>query len=371
MTYSLEISVKADTDINSTLVRQLDAYVLSHPLGSIYHLSAWRVAIESVYGHKSLVLVATINGNLVGMLPLSVMTLPILGKRLVAMPFADYCEVLTDSDEISEQLLKFACSLTSDKKIKDLEIRQRRFNEAQRTLCATGLFQPATTGGCQQLKVCMQVRLPASSEQLLASYKPKLRSQIKKAEKNGLTAELSTSDSSLKSFYVIYSENMHRLGSPVHSFKWFQKLLNALPENVHYRLALVSLNDKVIGAGLVFFFGKQAWIPWASTLASYNHLAPNMLLYWHVQAFLADGGIANFDMGRSTLGEGTYRFKLQWGAEPIALNWRRFVGKEEQAVSLKPKKNARLRAIVETVWRSLPLSTATWLGAKLRGYISL
>ena len=46
-----------------------------------------------------------------------------------------------------------------------------------------------------------------------------------------------------------------------------------------------------------------------------------MLLYWTFLAFAADNGYGQFDFGRSTPGEGTYRFKSQWGAEPHQLYW--------------------------------------------------
>ncbi|MEZ5583585.1 MAG: GNAT family N-acetyltransferase [Candidatus Competibacteraceae bacterium] len=62
-------------------------------------------------------------------------------------------------------------------------------------------------------------------------------------------------------------------------------------------------------------------IPWASSLRKYNSLSPNMLLYWSVLEFACKKGYRIFDFGRSTPGEGTYRFKEQWGAKPVQLYW--------------------------------------------------
>jgi hypothetical protein len=46
-----------------------------------------------------------------------------------------------------------------------------------------------------------------------------------------------------------------------------------------------------------------------------------MLLYWTKLEYACDNGNKTFDFGRSTPGEGTYRFKPQWGAKPQPLHW--------------------------------------------------
>jgi hypothetical protein len=106
-------------------------------------------------------------------------------------------------------------------------------------------------------------------------------------------------------------------------------------------------------------------------------MSPNMLLYWTFLTFAADHGYRQFDFGRSTPGEGTYRFKKQWGAEPQQLYW------YENRVPAKAKRNQTsnkegFSAIVspgkkfaENVWQRLPRSGTDWLGPKIRKYISL
>jgi CelD/BcsL family acetyltransferase involved in cellulose biosynthesis len=110
-------------------------------------------------------------------------------------------------------------------------------------------------------------------------------------------------------------------------------------------------------------------IPWASSLRSCNHLNPNMLLYWTFLSFAADGGYARFDFGRSTPGEGTYRFKEQWGAQPSPLCWQDLT---------TPELTRRMgnltgpgRRIAGVVWSYLPLRVTTLLGPPLRRNISL
>ncbi|MDP5130693.1 MAG: GNAT family N-acetyltransferase, partial [Paraglaciecola sp.] len=246
---------------------------------------------------------------------------------------------------------------------KSLELRGRAADTWSATLLSDDL------NAVNAAKVRMVVSLPADADILLASYKPKLRSQIKKAEKNGLTASCTNEFSALQQFYDVYSKNMHRLGSPVHRFQWFEQLWQALHQSERLFITLVYYSNKVVAAGLVLRCGHKACIPWASTLAEFNHLAPNMLLYWQIQAELANRGVSEFDMGRSTVGEGTYRFKAQWGAEPELLYW--FHGSTNALALINTSKQSKIRPIVEKVWQKLPLPIATRLGAYFRKYITL
>ena len=94
-----------------------------------------------------------------------------------------------------------------------------------------------------------------------------------------------------------------------------------------------------------------------------------MLLYWSILKHVTDNGCNRFDFGRSTYDEGTYRFKLQWGAEPIPLEWSSYApsGAEYDIQS----GHSIFRPIVEKIWQRLPLSIANSLGPLVRKHISL
>lgn len=53
-----------------------------------------------------------------------------------------------------------------------------------------------------------------------------------------------------------------------------------------------------------------------------------MLLYWAMLEYACDQGYRQFDFGRSTPGEGTCRFKEQWGAKSHQLYWYQLSGKK-------------------------------------------
>lgn len=328
---------------------ELDHYVRQHPNASAYHLSAWRLAVQQAYGHKALCWEAKENGKTLGILPASEIRTP-LGKHVCSLPFCDLGGPIANNAHIAKQLTESAAAHMSK-----LDLR-----------CDAGAVEEAAPGR----KVRMIGSLMNSADELIASYKPKLRSQIRKAEKNGLTSSIANSSEAVDAFFNVYAQNMHRLGSIPHSLKWFKAVHQHFGNDCF--IALVHLEDKVIGAGLVLRVSNNAVIPWASTLADYNRLAPNMLLYWAIQAHLCDTGASQFDFGRSSFGEGTFRFKKQWGAQPHLLDWQNWTPAGQQTEQDNgPGLGAKVRPMIEKTWQKLPLSVSNQLGSKLRGYITL
>ena len=100
-------------------------------------------------------------------------------------------------------------------------------------------------------------------------------------------------------------------------------------------------------------------IPWASSIRDYNALCPNHLLYWHALETAITEGAEVFDFGRSTPGEGTFKFKEQWGAEPVPLHWEYWLA--SGALPDHSPKNPKFQLVIET-WKRLPLAVANQLG---------
>tara|TARA_R110001583_G_scaffold1542_10_gene12007 strand:- start:23713 stop:24765 length:1053 start_codon:yes stop_codon:yes gene_type:complete len=331
-----------------------DQYIQHHVGHSPYHLFAWLAAIETAYEHKVYYLVAKQNSQIVGVLPLVNIRIPFKGNLLCSLPFCDVGGCLADDNEIQVALESKATELKVKLKSKSIEYRER-----------SGINDNAQFEG---KKVSMLLPLPATSDELFSGFKSKLRSQIRKAEKNGLRYELGTNQQFIDEFYAVFSENMLRLGSPVHSKKWIESIREQYKEQCI--IAVVKLDGIPVGAGVVLLSNDKACIPWASTRAEYNRLSPNMMLYWALLKFVTDQGCTEFDFGRSTFNEGTFRFKQQWGAKPVLLQWRDDNLQSNSQLEVVAS-NSPIKSLVESIWKKLPLTLANSIGPKLRRYISL
>jgi FemAB-related protein (PEP-CTERM system-associated) len=162
----------------------------------------------------------------------------------------------------------------------------------------------------------------------------------------------------LKDFYDVFSRNMRDLGTPVCGPEFFAEILRAFPANS--RIGVVYLNKEPVAGGFLYGFRQVLEIPWASSDRRYNRLAPNMLLYRSVLEYACHEGYRVFDFGRSTPDSGTYRFKEQWGARPVQLNWHYWLSNGGPLPDLSPS-NEKFRWAI-FLWQRLPLFVAQCLG---------
>ena len=340
-----------------------DNYVVSYQGSSPYHLFGWGLAVKEAYRHELYYFLAEEGEHIVGLLPLIYIKPPLLKGELVSLPFCDIGSVLADNEDVKNALISEAFALAKKVKAKHLELREYSSQENRDIFSQYGMTS-------REDKVQMILPLPDSSESLLAGFKSKLRSQVKKAEKNGLIFDWIT-PGNMDDFYNVFSINMKDLGSPVHSKKWFSSLMSGLGDAI--KIGVVYYDQTAVGTGIILCHGKRISIPWASTLRQYNHLSTNMLLYWNLLKFSADNGYKEFDFGRSTPEEGTYKFKAQWGAEPCQLNWKSisFVKIKSNASQEGSLGSRSYRELVERAWRKLPLPLANGIGPLIRKYISL
>lgn len=354
-----------------------DNYVRRHPAAVPYHLFAWKLSVEKAYKHKGYYLIAEENGGIRGILPLIHMKLPFFQNQLVSLPFCDLAGPLADNSPVETALKQEAIRLGQNLGCQKIEIRTRE--KETYPVSSSPLEEEESnvldrqTEDCQLIstpyivnKVSMLLSLPSSSEELWNGFKSKLRSQVRKAEKNGLIFKWGE-PGDIKAFYNVFSKNMHELGSPVHGKKFIAAVHANYGKNC--RMGLVCKDHIPVGCGILLLCDRTVSIPWASTLREYNRLSPNMLLYWNFLLFAADNGFTLFDFGRSTPQEGTYKFKTQWGAGPAPLQWdvMRLTGEPASP----PADNSDRRKKAIELWRKLPLSLANYLGPQLRRYISL
>ena len=335
-----------------------DEFVLSHPASSPYHLIAWKKAIESAYGHKCIYLMAGSENGILGVLPIVHLRFPSIVNEMVSLPFCDVGNCIAEDEKVQDSLIHEAIKIKEQGKIGTFQIRGNLLpTEIVKTQLDT-----TQTG-----KVRMVLDLPNSSEKLFGSFKSKLRSQVRKAEKNGVRFFWGA-EQDIDSAFRVFSRNMLELGSPVHSKSFLFSVLSNYGTKA--KLGITSYQNKIIGMGIILLGGKGVSIPWASTLREYNNLGPNMLLYWNFLKYSADNGFSYFDFGRSSEGEGTYKFKSQWGAKAYPLIWYSTnVKNKKRKVELRKENSNRDR--MAKIWKKLPIGVANIVGPCLRKYISL
>ena len=353
-----------------------DNYVKGNKTATVYHLSGWSRVIEKTYNQKPYLLAAvkrsdkSEKGNekhikIVGILPIVRHRNVMFATSLISMPFCDLGGAVADNEEIHRRLVLDAIILGNKIGATQIELRnrekQKNIENLTKTQFKDNLFYSEETR-----RVRMLLKLPSSSGELIDGFKSKLRSQIKRPLKCGFTTKVGKSEL-LEDFYKIFVSNMRDLGSPVHSKRLF---LNIFKEFYDKASIFIVYNNKGPLAGSITFgYRGIMYNPWASSLRKYSKYSPNMLLYWKMLEYGCDNGFSFFDFGRSSIDEGTYRFKKQWGAEPVALPWQYiYYGKMRSA---DPVSESRAFRAAGEFWKRLPLGLTKIIGPHLRKYIGL
>lgn len=320
-----------------------DAFCDAHPRASIYHRGAWCRVAERGLGHPTRCWMARdASGTIHGLLPVTVTRSRLFGHAATSIGFVNYGGAIGASPEIELALMHAAANALLGEGAGHVEYRDVVAREG---------FEARTD------KACLRLTLPSSAEALWADLTPKVRAQVRKPMREP-TEFAAGGVELLDEFYAVFAENMRDLGTPVYPRQLFVTVLAELAE--HATVVVLRHNGQAVSGGILLRYRDRLEIPWASTLRRANRLAMNMLFYWRVLEHAVDTGAREFDFGRSTRDAGTYRFKRQWGAQPVPLYWHYLLPEGKPLPNLSPD-NPKFRAAI-AVWRRLPVALTRIIG---------
>ncbi len=326
--------------------RACDEFVRAQAAGNMFHRPAWSEMLRRDLGYDVFYLVACEGDEIRGVLPLTHVKSWLFGNRMISQAFGNYGGPLTVSREAMNALFARAVELATERNCESIEFRN---------------IEPMPFDlQLHEGKICMHLALTADPEDLWKRFDPKVRNQVRKAWKSNITAASGGAEL-LDDFYGVYTIRMRQLGTPPYSRALMAAILTRFPDES--RIFVVRLGDQTVGAGLTTCFNGLVEIPWAATLVEYNSLCPNHLLYWSVLEHYGKAGASAFDFGRCTAEGATYRFKKQWGPEPVNLHYQYWVRPGHELTILAPDE-AKYRRKVE-MWKKLPLWVTRLVGPRL------
>lgn len=307
----------------------------------------WLKVLTNGLRHRTFILEATQHGKTVGVLPLAEVKSLLFGKFLVSLPYLNQGGVHAESGHVAQLLVDEAVALADTLDVRYLELRHE-----------TELEHPKLTEQISN-KVHMRLGLPSSSESLWSHFKSKLRSQIRSGEKHGFTVHWGGAEM-IPDFYKVFSRNMRDLGTPVIGMRFFESIAAKFPGDAEF--CCVRTGATPIASALVVHGGNTTEVPSASSLREFRSSNPNMVMYWNLLQRAIERGSQVFDFGRSTMNEGTFAFKQQWGANPSPAVWQYYVRKGP-CDAMRPDNNKFSMAI--GVWKRLPLALTNYLGPRI------
>jgi len=309
-----------------------DALVGGDAESSYTHLAGWHDVMANALGNQPLFRIARdSDGRWVGLLPLVRVRAPLVGHYLLSMPFLNSGGPLGRADA-TLALSTWAALEAARSRADLLELRNR-------TDVSPALRQTSR-------KITVRLPLPATAAALFESFPSKLRSQIRRSQREGFEVRSGAAE-----------RTMRTLGTPVLPSKFFDAIAATFPAIVEF--IVVYKGAEPVAAGCGFEWRGEFELMWAGMRREWQRAAPNMLMYWSCMERSIARGAHTFDFGRCSPGSGTHVFKRQWGGVDVALPWAEW---SARAMTAPPAKDRLLFRAAAACWRRLPLAVANHVG---------
>ena len=317
----------------------------NYPARCFFHSAAWAKVLTETYGYEPIYFVSKESGALRSVLPLMEVKSALTGRRGVALPFTDTCEPLClDKTEFAE-LFRNAVELANVRHWKYLEFRggETFLNGTSPSLSFYG----------------HSIDIPPDENTFFPSLDSAVRRAIRKAEKSGVTVEISRDLRAVKQYYLLHCKTRKRHGLPPQPFFFFKNIhKHVLSDN--FGIVVLARWNKAPVAGAIFFYAEnKAIYKFGASDDAYQHLRGNNLVFREAIGWFSRNGIKTLDLGRTSMAnEGLRRFKSGWNAVERTIRYFRFSLRTMKFISIHDEGSGWHNHI----FRALPLPASRMAG---------
>jgi len=285
---------------------QWDVFVEKHPLGLIYHLSAWKQVLEKSFSHIRgyfLAIEDDESGEILGGIPIYLVKSWHTDNRLVSNHFATLCDPLISTPSDLELIWPALANLYEKIGAHYIELRARCFDSFE---------NDSMFAVCSQYKHHYLV-LDSDPQELMRRFRSNCRNHIRKALKNQIVTKMAQNENDLLNFFRFYLKTRKRLGLPPIPYKFFQNLWEVF-SNDRLTLVLATSEGKNMGAHLILKFKGLAISEAIGDRIEFRKLGTNYSLYWQGIKLACREGYRTFSFGRTSVqNQGLLSFKRGWG----------------------------------------------------------
>jgi len=326
----------------------LDAFLCAHEGATVFHRPEWHEVVRRAYGHACDYWTAWSDGQLAGVMPAVHMRLPVLGGKVVAMPYQMHSGMALTHDDTAAAALVSACvERARELRAKYVEIRHYA---ASPVLEAAGFT--ATESGL------VTTTIPLAGLDLTRAEHGH-RQRVRKATRLALDIVRGDTLDALREFRRMYLESGRAMGAPQAGWPLFQNLQELA--GPWTRLYLALHEGRAVGGTLVM---GDRHITFSRCSA---HSTPEALklnagpaLWWRALTDAAEAGCREFNCG------------ITWVGDPGLIKWKEGWGGTSRTVHIYVKPiTARAPAaggyfegfqLAKALWKRMPLPLVDRLG---------
>lgn len=287
-------------------------FVEGNPQSLIFHHPAWLRLLSDAYGYRVFnVVLRDELGRIVLGLPVAEIG-PRRKRRWVSLPFSDRCAPLVSPDLSAPQQAAALEDLRRKQHLRRIEVHHQ-------------LEGPHAYSRSPAVFHLLELA-PDAEAVARTSFRPQVRTHIRKAERLGLEVRLDTSREALtETFYNLHVRTRRRLGVPVQPRGFFEQLWGDLIAPGLGFVSLAFAGSEPLAGAVILTYNGTAFYKFAASESASLRFRPNHLVLARCIEWACTHGYRQFDFGRSDLPHrGLRAFKASWGAREFPLAYTTF-----------------------------------------------
>jgi lipid II:glycine glycyltransferase (peptidoglycan interpeptide bridge formation enzyme) len=153
------------------------------------------------------------------------------------------------------------------------------------------------------------IDLTVSEEELLASFHPKTRYNIRVAQKNGVSVVEDNGKEAFEKYLDLTRETVSRQGFYAHTERYHRLMWETLNPAGIAKLLTARYKGEIIACWIVFVWKNFLYYPYGASTEKYKNVMANNLMMWEAIRFGKSLGLTTFDLWGREEGKGFTRFK--------------------------------------------------------------
>ena len=281
------------------------------PGTEVFHHPLWLALLRDQYGYEvSSCVVRGERGEIEAGIPVALIASRLTGRRLVAVPFSDTCSPLLAANATTGVGEALSRALVA---------------EAERMGLGLAVHAPLPGVAPEAIMtrfVRHELALGPDLAAIEAGFsKSRVKRNVKKARREGLTVEFSREVDAIDEFYALHLLTRRKLGVPTQPKQFIRRFERLFDAGLGY-VATVRDDGAPIAAGVFLCCNGTLTYKYGASNPKALAKRPNNLLHAEAIRWGCEQGYERYDMGRTDLdNEGLRTFKSNWGAEELPLSY--------------------------------------------------
>jgi Acetyltransferase (GNAT) domain len=278
-----------------------DELLACHPEATFFHTAAWARVLSMSYGYHPFYFRAIEGGKLAALLPFMEVRSCFTGTRGVSLPFTDDCPPILPDGFGFEEAMVHVIALAKPRGWRIVEIRGRI--PGMENLPASEEY------------LSHDLDLTGGEESLFSRYRPNVKRNIRKAEREGICVSDDRTPEGLMEFYRLNCLTRRDHGLPPQPVRFFKLLREHVLDQGLGFLMMARHKRKAVAGALFLLFAGKAIFKYGASDRRYQEFRANNLVFRDATRLLCRKEVRTLSFGRTDLfHEGLRQFKVSWGA---------------------------------------------------------